>query len=241
MSATSNQPSQAKHTSDNGGSPLPPHNLGAEEAVLGAILKSPSSIGCIAGALAPDAFFDPRHRHIYAVMLDLHRERQPIDYTTLDDRLQRARLSDVAGSALYLSQINLSTPSAAHIEHYASIVQRTATARAVISHAQHVTELAYRDTFEPELLEHATALTRVLAPAAEAPSYPEPENRGRAVLSALGELEYAEDLVRPGRILVVAATEGSARARVDSELGIRLAIAGGTFAETWPVRQREAC
>lgn len=68
------------------------------------------------------------------------------------------------------------------------------------------------------------------------PAFPEPENRGRAVLSALGEVEYVADLVRPGRILVVAATEGSGKSyAIDSELGIRVAIAGGAFAGTWPV------
>src|SRR5438876_6020660 len=72
-----------------------------------------------------------------------------------------------------------------------------------------------------------------------AQEWPEPEDLGEAVLSELGGVEYVEDLVRPGRILVVAAEEGSGKSyAIDAELAIRLAVAGGSFAETWPVRSR---
>ncbi|HYN68821.1 MAG TPA: AAA family ATPase [Candidatus Eisenbacteria bacterium] len=67
-------------------------------------------------------------------------------------------------------------------------------------------------------------------------TFQEPEDRGLAVLSDLGEVEYVEDLVRPGRIVTVAAEEGSGKSyAVTGELGIRVAIAGGSFAGTWPV------
>jgi hypothetical protein len=66
--------------------------------------------------------------------------------------------------------------------------------------------------------------------------WPEPEDRGTATLSALGDVEYVEDLIRPGRIVVWAAEEGSGKSyAVDDELGIRLAVAGGSFAGTWQV------
>ena len=66
--------------------------------------------------------------------------------------------------------------------------------------------------------------------------WPEPEDRGLAVLSPLGETEYVADLIRPGRIVLWAAEEGSGKSySVDGELGIRVAIAGGSFAGTWDV------
>jgi AAA domain len=69
-----------------------------------------------------------------------------------------------------------------------------------------------------------------------APTFPEPEDRGTATLSALGDVEYVEDLIRPGRVVVWAAEEGSGKSyTVDDELGIRVAVAGGSFAGTWPV------
>ena len=73
--------------------------------------------------------------------------------------------------------------------------------------------------------------------AAPEPSpFPEPEDRGAATLSPLGGVEYVDDLIRPGRIVVVAAEEGAGKSyAVGGELAIRVAVAGGSFAGTWPV------
>jgi hypothetical protein len=66
--------------------------------------------------------------------------------------------------------------------------------------------------------------------------WPLPEDRGLARLSALGEVWYVDGLLRPGRIVVVAAEEGTGKSyAISGELGIRLAAAGGSFAGTWPV------
>jgi hypothetical protein len=70
---------------------------------------------------------------------------------------------------------------------------------------------------------------------ADAP-FPAPEDRAQATLSALGQVEYVTNLLRPGRILLVAAEEGAGKSyAISSELAIRLAVAGGAFAETWPI------
>ena len=69
-------------------------------------------------------------------------------------------------------------------------------------------------------------------------TFPAPEDRGLAVLSDLGTTEYVADLIRPGRIVVVGAEEGSGKSyAIDSELGIRVAVAGGSFAGTWEILQ----
>ncbi|CAN5705677.1 hypothetical protein BH23CHL7_BH23CHL7_20840 [soil metagenome] len=69
-------------------------------------------------------------------------------------------------------------------------------------------------------------------------TFPEPEDRGKAVLSELGQTEYIDDLIRPGRITLVAAEESTGKSfAITGELAIRVAVAGGSFAETWPVRE----
>lgn len=66
--------------------------------------------------------------------------------------------------------------------------------------------------------------------------WPEPENRGKATLSEQGNVEYVEDLIKPGRIVVWAAEEGSGKSyTVDGELAIRMVAAGGSLAGTWPI------
>jgi hypothetical protein len=71
--------------------------------------------------------------------------------------------------------------------------------------------------------------------AAVARPFPEPEDRGDASLSALGDVEYVEDLDRPGRIRVHAGEEGSGKSFSLAELAVRVAVAGGSFAGAWPV------
>lgn len=75
-------------------------------------------------------------------------------------------------------------------------------------------------------------------PPAEPPPWEEPEDRGAATAPELGGVEYVTNLLRPGRIVVVAAEEGTGKSYAfQGELGIRLAVAGGLFAGTWPVVQ----
>lgn len=91
---------------------------------------------------------------------------------------------------------------------------------------------------DPEALINAAVPARAKADSAPANTWPLPEDRGVAMLSDLGKIEYVEDLIRPGRIIVWAAEEGSGKSfAVDGELAIRMAVAGGSFAGTWPVAQ----
>lgn len=65
--------------------------------------------------------------------------------------------------------------------------------------------------------------------------YPEPEDYATAKLSSLGDVEYVTDLIRPGRIHIVAAEEGTGKSYAMQELAVRLAVAGGSFAGTWAI------
>jgi hypothetical protein len=129
---------------------LPPHSLQAEEAVLGSILKSPPSIAVIADFLRPDDFYVPRNGLVFGAMLSLVRDGVPIDYHTVGDRLYQRGQYEQVGGMMYLSEINLATPTAAYIEHYGRIVERTSIMRQLISSGQSIAELAYRDNLEPE-------------------------------------------------------------------------------------------
>src|SRR5919198_3302002 len=129
---------------------LPPHSVQAEEAVLGSILKNPASIVRVSDFLRPEDFYQQRNRHVYRAMLELFAETQPIDYHSTADRLQQLGLYEAAGGLLYLSELNLATPSAAHIEHYGRIVERTSIMRRLISASATIAEIAYRDNLDPD-------------------------------------------------------------------------------------------
>ena len=138
---------------------LPPHSLQAEEAVLGSILKHPPSIVRVSDFLKPEDFYAMRNRHVFRAMLTLFSEGKPIDYHSVGDTLYQQGTHEAAGGMLYLSEVNLATPSAAYIEHYGRIVERTSIMRQLIAKAQTIAEIAYRDNLPPEVaLEKAEQL-----------------------------------------------------------------------------------
>ena len=143
---------------------LPPHSTQAEEAVLGSILKNAASIIRVADFLKADDFYQSRHRHIFQAMLNLFDQQQAVDYHTVADELQRMGVYEASGGLLYLSELNLATPSAAHIEHYGHIVERTSIMRRLISAASTIAEIAYRDNLDPDTaLEKAEQLILTIA------------------------------------------------------------------------------
>jgi len=96
---------------------------------------------------------------VFRAMLTLFADGKPIDYHSTADSLQQQGLYEASGGLLYLSELNLATPSAAHIEHYGRIVERTSIMRQLIAKAQTIAEIAYRDNLAPEVaLEKAEQL-----------------------------------------------------------------------------------
>src|SRR5918911_5014341 len=75
---------------------LPPHSIQAEEAVLGSVLKQPSSIVRVSDFLKPEDFYQQRNRHIFRAMLSLFSDGEPIDYHSVDDRLFQQGTRDAA-------------------------------------------------------------------------------------------------------------------------------------------------
>ncbi|MCB0214425.1 MAG: replicative DNA helicase, partial [Anaerolineae bacterium] len=124
---------------------LQPHNIEAEEAILGSLLIDPDAILRISTFLSPGDFYVQRHGWVYESILDLHERRQPADLVTLSDELERRnQLADVGGSA-YLTGLINATPTSIHVEYYARIVERTAVLRRLIDAASKIAQLAYQD------------------------------------------------------------------------------------------------
>ncbi len=127
---------------------LQPHNVEAEEAVLGSLLIDPDAILQVSTFLDPDDFFVERHSWIYEAVRDLHERREPADLVTLTDELERrGQLRDIGGPA-YLSGLINATPTSIHIEYYARIVERTGILRRLIDAAGQIARLAYQDTHD---------------------------------------------------------------------------------------------
>lgn len=129
---------------------LQPHNVEAEEAVLGSLLIDPDAIIHISTFLRANDFYVERHGWVYDAVLELHERRQPADLVTLSDELARRNQLDDIGGAAYLTGLINATPSSIHIEYYARIIERTAVLRRLIDAAGQIAQLAYQDDEDAE-------------------------------------------------------------------------------------------
>ena len=131
---------------------IPPQNVEAEQAVLGAMLLSHDAVIVAMERLQSQDFYRDVHRIIFEAMEHLHRENKEIDVITLPDELKRMKkLDDVGGLEYVLNLPNL-VGSAANIEYYANIVAEKALARNLISTCTELTTEAYDGQKETEAL-----------------------------------------------------------------------------------------
>jgi len=122
---------------------LPPHNVDAEQSVLGSLLIDGDAIIRIAPFLRPEDFYRQAHGAIYGAIVELHDRREPADFITLTDTLERRGQLDQVGGAPYVASLLSAVPTAIHVEHYGRIVERTATLRRLIDAATRIAALAY--------------------------------------------------------------------------------------------------
>ena len=125
---------------------LLPHNIEAEEALIGSLLIDGECIARIAPMLRPGDFYRERNQLCYDAALALSNRNHAIDQTTLASELARTEKLEIAGGMAYLSHLVSITPTSVHAEDYAEIVSRTAAMRKLIAAGSRIAELGYKDT-----------------------------------------------------------------------------------------------
>ncbi len=125
---------------------LLPHNIEAEESLIGSLLIDGECISRIAPMLQQGDFYRERNQLCYDAAVALFQRDQAIDQTTLSGELARTEKLDAAGGMAYLSHLVSITPTSVHSEDYAEIVSRTAMMRKLIAAAARISELGYKDT-----------------------------------------------------------------------------------------------
>ena len=111
---------------------MAPHNVEAEEAVLGSVLIDPETIFRLSPFLKTQDFFIVKNGWVWDVFMALHERREPIDFLTVCNELEaRGQLAEVGGSA-YISHLINVVPTAIHAEGYGRIVERTSLRRRLV-------------------------------------------------------------------------------------------------------------
>lgn len=129
---------------------LPPHNIEAEQSVLGSLLIDRDAIIKVAAYLKSDDFYIGANGSIYQAVLDLYNKREPTDFITLSDELDRRGLLDEVGGVTYLSSLLNTVPTAVHVEYYGRIVERQATRRRLIDAGTRIVGIGYQDEVDTE-------------------------------------------------------------------------------------------
>jgi replicative DNA helicase len=122
---------------------VPPHNLEAEESVLGACLLSREAIATVLEIVGASDFYKPVHAEMFLAVLELFGKGEPVDAITLADELARRGQLEQVGGKPYLHTLVQTVPTPASADHYAHIVKEHATLRRLIEAAHLITDIAY--------------------------------------------------------------------------------------------------
>lgn len=131
---------------------IPPSNTEAEQSLLGSLLIDKDAIVKIADIVRAEDFYRDAHRMIFESMLDIYERREPIDLVSLSNRLSERKQIEAIGGRGYLADLANMVPTAAHVIHYANIVQKKATLRRLIAVSGEISSLGYQETDDVDLL-----------------------------------------------------------------------------------------
>ena len=129
---------------------VPPHNLEAEQSVLGSLMLDKDAVIKIADLLKVGDFYKDDHNLIYETMLELYEEREPLDVLSVSNKLEEKEKLEQIGGSSYLASLVNTVPSAANVAHYAKVVQKKATLRRLISAASRIEEMGYDEKEDVE-------------------------------------------------------------------------------------------
>lgn len=121
-----------------------PHDLVAEQSVLGAVFISPETMTSLADELTPEDFYKPANKIVFKTMLSLLEKGEPIDATTMVSALNNQGHIKEIGGLNYVVELVNSTPTSKNVEHYAKLVKEKATLRKVIANLSESLSSAYQ-------------------------------------------------------------------------------------------------
>ncbi|MBB6735727.1 replicative DNA helicase [Cohnella zeiphila] len=117
---------------------IPPQNLEAEQAVLGAILLETEALITAMEKIRAEDFYSVAHQRIFEAMTDLNDDNEPLDLVTLTARLRDKSQLEEVGGVTYLAKLANAVPTAANVEYYAQIVEEKSMIRRLIRTATQI-------------------------------------------------------------------------------------------------------
>ncbi|MBC7299785.1 replicative DNA helicase [Nocardia salmonicida] len=121
----------------------PPHDMAAEQSVLGGMLLSKDAIADVIEVLRPGDFYRPAHQAVYDTILDLYSRGEPADPVTVSAGLDRRGELKRIGGPPYLVTLTQTVPTAANAGFYAEIVAEKAILRRLVEAGTRIVQFGY--------------------------------------------------------------------------------------------------
>ena len=220
---------------------IPPHDLGAEKDLLGALLLAPQELDQVIGVTGPDDFYKPAHGHIYTAVLRLAETGEPVDVRTVTDSLATTGTLELAGGYTTITDLLIDVPATKNARRYAQIIRSHATRRRLIAIAGEIAEMGYNQTEEldqaidrsEQLLynlgdtigdaAHAEILSDALDAWMAAVERRSENDDTASILTGLHDLDRYLTGFKPGQLITVCGRPGSGKSLFGVQCGYRIA------------------
>lgn len=145
--------------------PIPPHDLGLEAAVISAAWLDPDALSIATAEVRPEDFYSPAHRVCWEATMDLAKAGEPVDAVTVAGKLiGKGRLDEIGGRG-FLAALTDATPALAHVGAHVATMRRLARRRAMIATCQRVAAQGYYDDSDAYLAESEAAVFAIASQA----------------------------------------------------------------------------
>ena len=129
---------------------MPPQDISAEKAILGAVFLNPEALADVMEQVEPDDFYSRQHQILFQSMIELNDADQPIDVLTMKSSLETKNQLDDVGGVAYLAELANSVPSARNAAYYAKIVSAKSRLRQLIRTSTDIIALAQKQDDDVE-------------------------------------------------------------------------------------------
>ncbi|MBK5251400.1 MAG: replicative DNA helicase [Peptostreptococcaceae bacterium] len=134
---------------------IPPHNIDAEQSVLGAMLLDREAVISVTEKLRDEHFYKENHKEIFRAMLDLYGRNEPVDLVTVSEELKKAGILEEAGGVSYLTDLSNAVPITANARYYADIIEEKAILRQLIDAGKVIVDKGYASSDVKMLMDEA--------------------------------------------------------------------------------------
>ncbi len=129
---------------------IPPNDIDAEKALLGAVMIKKNGLLDVADVVTPDMFYVEKHRMIYSAMLQLQKKHEPVDIVSLSTELRLTNSLEEIGGVTYLSDILGGVPLSTNAEYYAKTIVDKYKLRNLAKAGEEIVELGFTDTSDSD-------------------------------------------------------------------------------------------